>query len=222
MAITKASSSAVAPAAKGDLVAGTTTNDSGVLAVGANGTVLTAASGETTGLQWATPSSGGMTLINSGGTTLSGGSVTIGSIPSTYKDLYLVVRDFLPATDQTDLCVRVNGDSTSSRYFNAYYSTAGNTAGNGRTLDESKLFLSKTQFSTSSNSLAIAVFPDYTNTNTFKTAIVHSVGNYDGTTGVTFTGQIGVYNQTGVISSLQFFVSSGNFTSGTFFLYGVN
>ena len=163
-----------------------------------------------------------MTLINSGGTTLTGGSVTISSIPSTYKDLYLVVRDFLPATDQTDLCVRVNGDSTSSRYYNAYYSTGGNMAGNGRTLDESKLFLTKTQFSTSSNSLATAVFPDYTNTNTFKTAIVNSVGNYDGTTGVTFTGQIGVYNQTGVISSLQFFVSSGNFTSGTFFLYGVN
>ena len=222
MAITKATASSIAPAAKGDLVAGTTTNDSGVLAVGANGTVLTAASGETTGLQWATPAAGGgMTLINSGGTTLTGGSVTISSIPSTYKDLYLVVRDFLPATDQTDLCVRVNGDSSSSRYYNAYYSTAGNMAGNGRTLDESKLFLTKTQFSTSSNSLATAVFPDYTNTNTFKTAIVHSVSNYDATN-PTFTGQIGVYNQTGVISSLQFFVSSGNFTSGTFFLYGVN
>ena len=55
MAITKASSSAVAPAAKGDLVAGSATNDAAVLGVGANNTVLTADSTEATGLKWATP-----------------------------------------------------------------------------------------------------------------------------------------------------------------------
>jgi len=62
MPITKASSNAVAPAAKGDLVVGSATNDSGVLAVGANNTVLTADSAEATGLKWATPA-GGATLL---------------------------------------------------------------------------------------------------------------------------------------------------------------
>ena len=52
MPITKASSSAVAPAAKGDLVVGNATNDSGVLAVGANGTTLVADSTEATGLKY--------------------------------------------------------------------------------------------------------------------------------------------------------------------------
>ena len=42
--------------AKGDLVAGTGADTFSRLAVGANGTVLTAASGEATGLQWAAPS----------------------------------------------------------------------------------------------------------------------------------------------------------------------
>ena len=64
MAITKASSNAVAPAAKGDLVVGNATNDSGVLAVGSNNTVLTADSSQATGLKWAAASSG-MTLIQS-------------------------------------------------------------------------------------------------------------------------------------------------------------
>ena len=42
--------------AKGDLIAGTADDTAARLAVGANGTVLTAASGEATGLQWTTPS----------------------------------------------------------------------------------------------------------------------------------------------------------------------
>ena len=40
---------------KGDLIAGAASDTPARLAVGANGTVLTAASGETLGLQWAAP-----------------------------------------------------------------------------------------------------------------------------------------------------------------------
>jgi hypothetical protein len=52
MPISKASSNAVAPGAKGDLVVGTTTNDSGILGVGSNGETLVADSSQTTGLRW--------------------------------------------------------------------------------------------------------------------------------------------------------------------------
>ena len=62
MAITKATASSIAPAAKGDLVAGSATNDAAVLGVGANNTVLTADSAEATGLKWATPAGGGKVL----------------------------------------------------------------------------------------------------------------------------------------------------------------
>lgn len=44
--------------AKGDLAGGTGSNTAARLAVGTNGQVLTADSGETTGLKWATPTSG--------------------------------------------------------------------------------------------------------------------------------------------------------------------
>jgi len=62
MAITKASGNSVTAAAKGDLVVGSATNDSAILAVGTNDYVLTAASGETTGLKWAAPAGGGKVL----------------------------------------------------------------------------------------------------------------------------------------------------------------
>jgi hypothetical protein len=57
MAITKATASSIAPAAKGDLVAGSATNDAAVLGVGANDTVLTADSSTATGLKWAAAAS---------------------------------------------------------------------------------------------------------------------------------------------------------------------
>jgi hypothetical protein len=58
MAITKATASSIAPAAKGDLVVGSATNDAAILGVGSNDQVLTADSSTTTGLKWATPASG--------------------------------------------------------------------------------------------------------------------------------------------------------------------
>jgi hypothetical protein len=55
--------------AKGDLIAATAADTPAALTVGANGTVLTAASGEATGLQWATPAAGGKVLQVVQGTT---------------------------------------------------------------------------------------------------------------------------------------------------------
>jgi len=52
MAITKATASSVAPAAKGDLVVGSATNDASILAVGTNGYTLVADSAQTQGLAW--------------------------------------------------------------------------------------------------------------------------------------------------------------------------
>lgn len=74
MPISKASSSAVAPAAKGDLVVGNATNDSGVLAVGSTDQVLTVDSSTATGLKWAAPAGGSLTL-----TSIASGSLTSGT-----------------------------------------------------------------------------------------------------------------------------------------------
>jgi len=58
-ALTLTNTMATAIDAKGDLVVGTGADAFSKLTVGANGTVLTAASGEATGLSWTTPPAGG-------------------------------------------------------------------------------------------------------------------------------------------------------------------
>jgi hypothetical protein len=125
MPITKASSNAVAPAAKGDLVVGNATNDSGVLGVGANGTVLTAASGQATGLQWATPVSGSMTLLTT--TTLSGTSTTITGINQTYKNLYVEIFGITSTTSNGTYNIEFAGAVGLSNYGgNSAWSTNNN------------------------------------------------------------------------------------------------
>lgn len=77
--------------AKGDLIVATAADTVSRIAVGANDTVLTADSSTATGLKWATPSAGGLTLIST--TTLSGTSVTLSSIPQTYNNLLIVLSN---------------------------------------------------------------------------------------------------------------------------------
>lgn len=78
--------------AKGDLITATAADTPARLAVGTNAQVLTADSTTATGLKWATPSSGGMTLLST--TTCSGATTTVSSIDQTYTNLLVVVDNY--------------------------------------------------------------------------------------------------------------------------------
>jgi hypothetical protein len=107
------SASAINPTivdAKGDIIAATAADTVDRLAVGANDTVLTADSTAATGLKWATPAAGGMTLIsNTVASTLS--SLSLSSIPSTYKHLLLTWSGINHSALNTAFQVRLNNDS---------------------------------------------------------------------------------------------------------------
>lgn len=77
--------------AKGALLSATAASTPGVLTVGSNDQVLTADSSTSTGLKWATPASGGMTLLST--TTLSGASTTITTDFTGYKSAYISISD---------------------------------------------------------------------------------------------------------------------------------
>jgi len=206
--------------AKGDLIAATAADTPARLAVGTNGQVLTADSTAATGLKWATAATGGMTLINTGGTTLTGSSVSIGSIPATYKNLYVEVVNFLPATDDARLYVRPNNVSTANTYWGGQTSTpAGDYAFN----DVTWTLTLGNDNSTATNFTQFTLY-NYASTTTWKMLNGLSMLNsaVSPTTSVSYRSLIGFANITSAISSLTFHLSSGNFTSGTVYVYGVN
>ena len=196
---------------KGDIYAATAAATPDRLGVGANDTVLTADSTTATGLKWAAASSGGMTLINTGGTTLSGSSTTISSIPSGYKYLYGEVIGFRPATNGADLRAQYSGDTGSN------YSWIGGSTFN----QPSTKFTDGGCNSSSDNTNIQFQMPNYL-ASVWKFAEVNSF-NVKSTSVNEFFAQnyISVWSGTGAITSITFLPSTGNFTSGTVYLYGV-
>jgi hypothetical protein len=204
---------------KGDIIAATSASNPDRLAVGANDTVLTADSSTATGLKWAAPAAGGMTLIST--TTLTGASITLSSIPATYNNLQLVIRNFRPATDTRSLYLRINADSTASRHRYRTTDDAGNNQGVAA-FNSTFIQISGDNDNTVANGLSVVNLYDYANAVTWKILDYRALGT-DSTTTTSFISVTGVgyYNQTGAISSLQLLPSDGNFTSGTALLYGV-
>lgn len=164
----------------------------------------------------AAASSGGMTLINTGGTTLTGASITISSIPATYKNLQLIVRNFVPATDNEVLVMRFNGDSA-TRYKELATSAA------TQAFDQTQIQLSTGNDNSVGSGLIVSTIFDYANTVSWKMENHFSLTvNATTTTSFNFRVLAGFYNQTTAISSITLKPDTGNFTSGTAFLYGVS
>jgi hypothetical protein len=208
-------------AAKGDLLTGTANDTPAVLSVGANGTTLVADSAQATGLKWAAAAAGGsMTLIGSP-TTLTGSSVTLSSIPSTYKDLKIVIRNPLMGTSGWGLFMRMNGDTTAD---NHYWGQIGTTLYGSPGWNATKISVSNDNGTNLQDKGMIVIeIPDYANTTTWKMSIASALTVADNaTTGLQYQTTQGSYRSLSAISSLQFLSGSGSLTSGTIYLYGVN
>jgi len=182
------------------------------LGIGSTGQVLTVSGGVPS---WATPSSGGMTLLET--LSLSGASVTSSSIAGTYKNLALIVRNYKPATDGEELQMRFNSDSN-TRYYSSINNSTVNTAFGG---DSIRICVGNDN-STATGLVFVNIY-DYANTATWK--ITEALGLANGAsdpTQLNYQIYYGAYNQTGAITTLTFFPKTGNFTSGSILIYGVS
>jgi hypothetical protein len=196
----------------GDLDYYTTSTAKARVGIGTAGQLLRVNSGATAP-EWATISTGGMTLIST--TTISNAEVLLSSIPATYNDLVIVIRDYLPTTDAQPLRLRINDDSNANRHTSTVAVTA------SMTFDSTQFQITETSDNTLADGLYIITIPDYANTTTFKWTISDGIAyNSDGTT---LQGRFtrGAYNQTGAISSLRFLNLTNVPKSGTILLYGV-
>jgi hypothetical protein len=100
---------------KGDILVATGSGTIVRQGVGTDGQVLVADSAQADGVNWATPSAGGMTLISE--TTASAlSTLSLSSIPQTYKQLVLVWNGIFHSLDTTAFQMRFNNVSTSTYY----------------------------------------------------------------------------------------------------------
>jgi hypothetical protein len=157
-------------------------------------------------------SAGGMTLIST--TTLSGASVTLSSVPQTYKHLYAVIVG-LYGSEQTNIAIRFNGDSGSLYTGGFTYAATGSN-----NVDDNSLNFSA-YYNTSAANFLTAMqidIPRYTDTS----------GNqliaYNGIAGQQRAGASGggIYRKSAAITSVMFLARNGTFTAGTLYFYGVN
>jgi hypothetical protein len=203
---------------KGDLYTFSTVDTR--LGVGANDTVLTADSSTATGLKWAAPASGGgMTLINTGGTALTGSTTSITSIPGTYNDLIIYVNDFSASGDYSIL-FRFNADNTGSNY--QQFVNRGTGASNGAYVDNTSAGMDLTGYAIDSpdnDNFAYIYVPNYASS---IKKVSNSIAGFIQTTGAKAVCNNNTYYAgSTAITEVSFTTTVGTFSGGTVYVYGV-
>jgi hypothetical protein len=193
----------------GDIMYASSASNPARLGIGSSAQVLTVASGVPS---WATPASGGMTLLATH--TLSGATSTISSIDQTYKQLYGVIYGVTNATADGQLSLRCNG-STSEHVFVRYTSAAVQ----GLTAQTFLLMASSTgaMTRTDANNAFTFTIDNYASSTNYKP--ITSYGLF--TSGSYQAWSAGGYYANTAVTSLVFANSGGNLSTGTVLLYGV-
>lgn len=158
----------------------------------------------------------GMVPISSG--SLAGASIVISSISQAYENLVLMVRAFQPVTDSTSLQLRVNADATASRHLTTNAVTLAATA-----FADTSWTLTGVQDSAIATGFVTTTIYDYTNTVSWKFAVTDAITNDSTTaTSLVYRRNAHAYNQVGAVTSIVLLPFAGNFTAGSYTLYGVN
>jgi hypothetical protein len=209
--------------AKGDLVAGTGADAFARLAVGANDTVLVADSTAATGLKWAAPSSGSMTLLST--TTISTMVTEVTGISGSYQHL-MIKCSAINVASNSPVYIYWGNTSSYGGSYQAYqielrsattpvtYSNSTATSGldvcGGNTMDGS----------TSNNAMFVYI-PYYTLTMPRKPVQVVSSLSISGGIRVINSQCTDYSGGSGAISKFKINFQTGSSWTGTIEVYGV-
>jgi len=226
--VTITNSMATEIAAKGDLIAGTGSQTFDNLTVGANNTVLTADSTTATGLKWATPSGAltGWTLLNTGGTALTGATtITVSSLSA--KQILVLVIGASSVNGTSNMTLRINADSAANYTFSGV-SLVGSSTYQAGNLEGQGAYSTQTSFAfgrpsnNEDGELFASAFIDLADTTGWKSVNVlasGTVGSGNGQVGKLYQG---IYEASAAITSISIISSSGNFDAGTVYVMGAN
>jgi hypothetical protein len=143
--------------AKGDLISATAADTPARLAVGANGTILTADSSEATGLKWAAPSTGALTLLKKE-TFSAVSSVSIGSnasplFSSTYDNYYINFIGTTSGNAGLFFRLRANTTDATTNYTRQNFEVVNNTTYTGSSSSQTSGFFGSVRTDRSANDL---------------------------------------------------------------------
>jgi hypothetical protein len=196
-----------------------TANTNTRLGIGSSGNVLTVSGGVPA---WSAPAAaGGFTSLATG--TLSGSTVTISSIASTYTDLYLLIKGSNLSTDAFE-SIRPNGSTTNYITAGIYgrvtdtFSSVGSSGGSGITMNLPNIALNKGGITTNTYAL---YFYNYANASQHK-VISAFFTPWDATANTAAVGSSTTrWSDTSAISSINIVTNTGSFSGGTYELFGV-
>jgi hypothetical protein len=187
------------------------------LAIGSTGQVLTVAGGVPS---WADAGASGATysLLNAGGTALTGAqTITVSGISGIEK-LRSMVMDATCASANSLLSFRVNTDAGSNYTYAGTYidQPSGNDNWGAQKADTASSFIFARGGSTPTNASHGAIYIDGGKGTTGKNIQLNGSGG----TGSRAYNISGLYLGSAVISSISIISGTGNFNGGTVFVYG--
>jgi hypothetical protein len=203
----------------GDTIYASAASTPARLGIGTTGQVLTVAGGIPS---WATPTAAteNYSLLNAGGTALTGAqTVTVSGI-SGRGTIYVLVDNASSANATSTISVRINTDSTSNYNFfgilnNPSTSTWATTYMSRTSNTTTGIWLGRTGTSAGD---VVTGGVHIRGCNSAGMKLFNSVGGATGENNQQIT-TVGYYNSTSTVSSISVFSSTGNLDAGTVYVY---